>query len=131
MMLPRTAIPRAMPSSCAVSVIADAAPVRSGGAAATTMSTPSASTGMIPPKSSTSPTITYATAVSSFARLTTSNPIVATTRPTAILVPGLIRRPIIGVTVVVTIPVSSGGTIDSPAMMGDWPATSCRYWALR
>jgi hypothetical protein len=98
-MLPKTAMPRAPPSSPVVSEIADAAPARSGGADPTIRSVVSVNTGARPKDEMTNPVTRKRNDVDASICMSNPNPTAATARPPAMIDIGGIRRTILGVKV--------------------------------
>jgi len=98
-MLPKTAMPRAPPSSPVVSEIADAAPVRFGGADPTTRSVVSVNTGTRPKDEMTNHVAGKRNDVDASICMSNPNPTAATARPPAMTDIGGIRRTILGVKV--------------------------------
>src|SRR3954452_8958125 len=122
-------MPNAPPSSVAVSDRADAAPARSTGAAATTMSVPNAPTGATPNPMSDVPITNNAKLERGPSGATTITPTAARPSPAATTSPGEVRRESQGASIAATISAITSGNSHSPVTKGPMSCTSWRYWA--
>src|SRR3954470_14622374 len=130
-MLPRMAMPAAPPSSEHVSEIADAAPARSGGAAPMMMSLARVNTGDRPREKTTVLATTMGRPEMRSISASATNPAEAMTRPTAIRKAGGTRRARTGDNMEPNTKPMANGVDHKPALNGERPSTSCRYWAMK
>src|SRR4029077_11299179 len=122
---PRTAMRSAPPNSAAVSVSADAAPARSGGAAPIARSVARVSTGASASDNTTDP-VTRSPRPAGPSSVNSPRPPAASPRPAAMTNAGRTRRASTGVSMDPRTDPAEEGSIHRPAASGDRPSTSCR-----
>ena len=125
--LPITAIPSAMPSSVAVSDVAEAAPALRAGAALTTMSVPRIIIGMTPTPMMVMPAISRGICDGFCTGSINSRPIDAITSPALTSFQWGSRPASLGTSNEAAVCSTAGGSITSPDSSGDRSSTPCRY----